>query len=70
MMSEVPAGYKIQKNGLTLEVKQYSGDRSWCSCSGCGVVVPALDHYTKEALENWFDKHIELFAKEHSRESL
>ncbi len=69
-MSEVPTGYKIERDGLTLEVKQYNDNRAWCYCSGCGVVVPALDHYTEEALENWFDKHIELFAKEHSRESL
>ncbi len=69
-MSEVPIGYKIQKNGLTLEVKQYSGDRAWCYCSACGLVVPALAEYTKSELEEWFGKHIELFSKEHSRERL
>ncbi|MGH9921364.1 MAG: hypothetical protein ACRD38_01285 [Nitrososphaerales archaeon] len=65
-MSEVATGYKIQKNGLILEVREYSGDRAWCYCSGCGSVVPALEHYTKEALEKWFDLHIALFPKEHS----
>jgi len=69
-MSDVPTGYKIQKNGLTLEVREYSGDRAWCHCSACGYVVPALDHYTKSELERWFEKHIELFAKDHSRERL
>ncbi|MEM2785570.1 MAG: hypothetical protein QXU32_07545 [Nitrososphaerales archaeon] len=64
-MSQVPVGYKIQKDGLTLEVKEYSGDRAWCYCSICGYVVPALDHYTEEALESWFAIHISLFPAEH-----
>ena len=65
-MSEVEAGYKIQKNGLTLELKDYSGDRAFCYCSGCGIVVPALEHYTKEALDKWFQNHLSLFPKEHN----
>ena len=65
-MSQVEVGYKIQKNSLTLELKEYSGDRAWCNCSGCGIVVPALEHYTEEALGKWFDLHIALFPKEHS----
>ncbi len=69
-MSQVPIGYKIQKNDLTLEVKKYSGDRAWCYCSACGLVVPALDNYTESKLQEWFNKHIELFAKEHGRERL
>ncbi len=69
-MSELPVGYKIQRDGLTLEVKAYSGERVQCRCSACGFVVPALSKFTKSGLEKWFDRHIELFAKEHSRESL
>ncbi len=65
-MSEVEVGYKIQKSGLTLEVKEYSGYRAFCNCNKCGLVVPALEHYTKEALQKWFDTHIALFPKEHS----
>ncbi len=61
----LPVGYKVSRNGLTLEVKQYKGDRAWCLCSACGLVVPAIDKYTKENLEEWFGKHIELFSSEH-----
>ena len=65
--SEVPIGYKIRRERITLEVKEYSHDRVWCYCSKCGYVVPALNRYTKENLESWFDLHISLFPKEHAK---
>lgn len=67
---EVPIGYKVVKKGVTLEVKEYAHDRMWCHCSACGYVVPALESYTIEKLESWFDLHISLFPKEHAKEGV
>ncbi|MEM2760253.1 MAG: hypothetical protein QXU32_06745 [Nitrososphaerales archaeon] len=65
--SEVHVGYKIKKKNITLELKEYINDKAWCRCSACGDVVPALENYTKEELENWLDNHIALFPREHAK---
>jgi hypothetical protein len=64
---EVTVGYEIRKKDVTLVVREYTNERAWCRCSACGDVVPALDRYTKQKLENWLEAHILLFPAEHAK---
>lgn len=62
---KLPAGYKITKDGVSLEIKRYIKSKAICYCSACGQVVPALKSFTPETFSNWLDRHISLFQEKH-----
>lgn len=55
---EVLTGYKIVRNGITLEVKEYSRGKMWCYCSLCGYVIPTLDNYIRKILRIGLSSYI------------
>lgn len=68
VMPEVrlPIGYKIEKDGVTLEIRKYVKSKAICYCSVCGPLVPALKSYTTQNFSNWLDFHISIFRSEHT----
>ena len=70
--NNLPLGYKIERDGITLEIKKYvkrnkgaEGYRAICYCSVCGQIVPALKMYTEKMLSDWLECHINLFLQDH-----